>query len=791
MRRWSWFIVLILWIGVLNFPWSGLPPLQQFLLYPSSPLQIEHSDEDIAISDSPYPNLYLRYDERGVAHVFALNEFAMAYGMGFTHAKDRLFQVEMLRRTVRGRLAEVAGPAAIPSDRWWLKFDFEAKAKAQFESLAETDPNMKLQFEAYAQGFNDYLETLKPSQRPVEYQLLGFEPKAMEPHTPIMLVRYMDKVLDYREDDLKFSALKNHLPDSLIDIYYPWASEYNYPIYPEISGRLALASDESLTSHSADLGANAGAKPLVYLPTSDFPNAQVTDNITKDLGSNNWAISAEKSTTGNAFLCNDTHLALDLPGTWYEVHQVIGDRVVHGLSVPGGPFIVSGFTKDVAWGMTSATWDLTDFYHLETNDKGEYKLDGEWEPLEPRTVTIPVKGENDLEVTYYDTYFGPTDTIEGEFLATNWVASDFNMNEMRALRGLISAKNINEAYEALQDFSHPPQNFVLADKNGDIGMVTSGYGAFHTTPTRGIIEAQRKSDRQEFRHMGRTLYVLNPEKGWNHSANQHQVADSLTPYLNTLFTPTARGRRIGEMMEAREKIDRSYLMEMQYDVIDGEWALLKEHIHKYAPNDMMKVLRNWDGKTDEKSQAATAYNHYKWALHDTISRILVGDFDFRPRSENLFVMISQSDTIPGVDGPIYMAPIAKALWQKVLLDMIDRFNSKEPNDWRWGDYHKITLRHIARIPAFNYETLAGKGSSRTVNVSTHEPGTHGPAMRTVIELTPNGPKADFAIAGGQVGRPEHPHYSDQVDDWYNGRYFKVEPIRAPQEKKWAQKIDFQ
>lgn len=796
MRRWSWFIVLIVWVGILNYPWQGLPPLQQFLLYPTSPLHIEHSEEDQVIEGSPYPNLYLKYDERGVPHIFALNEFAMAYGMGYTHAKDRLFQVEMLRRTVRGRLSEVVGPVAIPSDRWWLKFNFEEGAKAQFESLAETDPNMKLQFEAYAQGFNDFLEKLSPNQRPLEYQLLGFEPKKMEPHTPIMLVRYMDKVLDYREDDLKFSALKNYLPDSLIDMYYPWASGYNYPIYPEISGSTTTTATAIATATVSE-----------YKPQSDFEGAVVTDNITQDLGSNNWAVAAEKSVTGNAFLCNDTHLALDLPGTWYEVHQVIGDRVIHGLCVPGAPFIVSGYTIDVAWGMTNATWDLTDFYHLEVNENGEYMLDGQWTAMEPKTISIPVKGEDDYEVTYYDTYFGPADTLYGEFLATNWVASDFQLNEMRALKGLIKAKNVNEAYESLQNFGHPPQNFVLADKDGDIGMVTAGYSAKHSQPTRGIIEATESAHRQEFVHMGRTLYVLNPEKGWNHSANQHQVADSLTPYLNTLFTPTARGRRIGQMMEAREKIDRSYLMEMQYDVVDGEWELLKDHIHKYAPNDMMKVLRDWNGKADEKSQAATAYSHYKWALHDTISKLLVGDFDFKPRSENLFYMISKSDTLPGVEGPIHIAPIAKVLWKQVLLDMVAIFNSKEPNDWRWGDYHSIQFRHIARIPAFNPDPLPGKGTSRTVNVTTHNDpkikstadtrhvgqgrfGTNGPAMRTVIELTPNGPKADFVIAGGQVGRPEHRHYSDQIDDWYNGRYFKIEPIKSPQEKEWVQSIDF-
>ncbi len=776
MRKWSWLFVLVVWIGLLSYPWAGLPPLREFLLYPTTPLQIEHSSEAIEISDAPYPSLYLRYDERGVPHVFGNSEYAVAYGMGYAHAKDRLFQVEMLRRTVRGRLSEVAGPAAIKSDRFWLKFNFEAKAEEQFEALRKTDPELVLRFEAYAEGFNKYLADLDPTQKPLEYHLLGFGPKKMEAHTPIMLIRYMDKVLDYREDDLKFSALKNLLPDSLIELYYPWSREYEYPIYPELSN----SKSES----------NASQTLTAYTSKSMFPEAEVQDDITQDLGSNNWAVSAEKSATGNAFLCNDTHLGLDLPGTWYECHQVINDRVVHGLTVPGAPVVVSGYTRDLAWGMTNATWDLTDFYALETDGKGNYKLDGEWLTLEPRVAELPVKGAKTLKITYYDTYFGPTDTIEGEFLATNWVASQFESNEMKALIGLTKAKSVQEGYESLQQFGHPPQNFVLADAHGDIGMVTAGYAAIHKAPTRGIIMGKSKEDRVVYQHMGRELFVLEPEKGWNHSANQAQVANERTPFLNNSFAPTARGRRIGAMMEARGKIDRAYLKEMQNDVHDGEWPLLKDHIHETAPYDMMKVLREWDGNCTEQSQAATVYNYYKWSLHDTISSLLIGDFDYPPRAEDLFYLISRSDTLPGVNSPIYVQEIAARMWAKVLRDMKEKYVSKEPNDWRYGEYHQIHFRHIARIPAFEFPPFAAKGSSRTVNVSTGLPGTHGAAMRTVIELTPDGPKADFVIAGGQVGRPEHEHYTDQIMDWYNGRYFKIEPIKAPQEKEWQQEITF-
>lgn len=775
MQKWIWPLVAVIWLILLSWPIEGVPRLTKFLLYPSSPLQINYAAADLKLSDSPHEHLEIAYDDRGVPHIFAENESAMAFAMGYTHAKDRLFQLEMLRRTVKGRLSEVAGERAIPSDRWWLKFDFEKKSIEALQKMKEEEPDLVNVFESYANGFNYFIEKLSPNEKPLEFHLLGFNPTPMKAYAPVMLIRYMDKVLAYRENDLKFTALKNYLPDSLIDFYYPWQSDYAFPIYPELS-----TSDSTVVKEGTVTN---------YISQNDFPNAIMGLGEQNEVGSNNWAVSSKKSTTGNSFLCNDTHLGLDLPGTWYEVHQVVNGRIIHGFSIPGAPFVVSGFTEDIAWGMTNATWDLSDFYALEINDDNQYKLDENWEEMEAREVVVPVKGKEDFKFNYYNTWFGPADTVNGAFLATHWVADNFDFNEMKAFYELTRAKSVNEAYEVLLGFGHPPQNFVLADKQGQIGMVTAGCALMHNKPSRGIILGKHKNQKAKLVHQGRKLFVINPEKGWNQSSNHNQVTDSLAPYLNSIFAPSARGRRISERLSRKNKIDRDYLKNMHGEVIDGEWPLLKDHILKTSPSTVKKYLQNWNGACEEESVAATIYHKYKWNLRDSIAKNLLGDFDFVPPAEHLFYLISTNDTLPGPNGYIAINTLANKVWEITLQELEEDYgNSIE--DWTYGKYHKIYFRHLTKIEALSNDPFPAKGSPRSINVSTGLPSTHGPSMRTLIELTPNGPIAETVIAAGQSGQPGHANYIDQIDDWYKVEYFPVKWINTPESETWDMKIEF-
>lgn len=781
MRRTVWLLFAVLFIGALFFPWPKLPPLAELFLYPSSPLHISYTSEDQVLENSPFPDLEVHYDQRGVPHIFAADQSAMAYGMGYVHAADRSFQLEMLRRTVAGSLSEVVGARALPRDRWWAKFEFDSIAQVQWARMQTEDPELSAIFKAYAAGFNRKLEEFKLGEKPLEFHLLGFEPSPMLDYAPIMLIRYMDYVLSYGENDLKFSALASHLPEKLIDWYYPWQGGHaNFPIYPELSLNDSLIP-LARTKQKHDNGVKV---------SNDFPGARVRRSDRNEVGSNNWAVAASKTDNGSAFLCNDTHLGLELPGTWYEVHQVVNGQAFHGMSIPGSPYIISGFSKDLAWGMTNATWDLVDFHQLQTNDQEQYSLDGKWETLEKKTVHIPVKGRKDEVFHYYQSYFGPVDTLYGMPLATRWVAQVSESNEMKAFYELYQAHNVQEAYQALQHFGHPPQNFVLADRHGDIGMTTAGYALVHPDMRRGIVASTKKSDRADFVHLGRQLKVLKPAKGWNQSANQRQIVDdSLSPRLNTIYAPTARGRRISEMLDQKESVDLRYLKKMQNDVLDGEWFLLKELLIRTAPEEALRYLRNWEGYCNEESVAATLYNAFKWELHRCFSKKLLPHFDFEPPTEHFFWLMSQSPILPIKDSSLRSEELASEAWDNCLKFLNLQFG---PNmeEWRYGRYHQIKMRHIARIEAFGRPAFGAKGSPRSIRVSSNLPATHGPSKRIIVEMAPDGPKAETVIAGGQSGQPGHRHYQDQVEAWYAGDYYSIHWLVDPEQGNWEQSILF-
>lgn len=775
MRRYIWLLLLVLWGGLLIYPWPGLPPLANFLLYPLSPLQIDYAPVQLEIPGSPQPGLKIRYDQRGVPYLFAPSDTALAFGMGYVHAKDRLFQLEMLRRTVRGRLSEVAGAKALPSDRWWLKFAFEKQSAEAYQKTQREYPALAAQFAAYARGFNHYLKNLAPGEKPVEFHLLGFEPTPMQPYAPIMLVRYMDKVLNYNENDLQFSALASRLPDSLIRYYYPWNSPYAFATYPE---------RESAAEPTR-------APEAIYALDHDFSGAEVKRARNTERGSNNWAVAAKRSASGHSLLCNDTHLGLDLPGTWYEVHQVVGDKRCHGFSIPGAPYVISGTNGDVAWGMTNATWDLVDFFQLETNAQGQYRLDGQWTDLEERSAVIPVKGAPADTHRYYHSHFGPVDSLHGYFLATDWVASDFSQPVMLALDQLNRAESLEEASAALARFGHPPQNFILSDRHGAIGLVTAGQAQIHPRPTRGVRPGRSRSDKVPFTMANAAVSLIRPSRGWLHSANHHQRTDSLAPYLNTLFAPSARGRQIAAYLQSDSLATPASMQALQGQLIDGEWPLLRKHILTTVPAQWRALFADWDGACTEESRAATLYNAYKWELHRQFSQTLLGEFDFLPPAEHFFYLLQTGAPLPLPSGDsLDRLALAARAWRQTLEDLQASLGA-DTAQWTYRNFHRIHFRHLAGIEAFSKDPFGAPGSPRTVNVSSGNPATHGPSMRTVIELGGEEPKIFTVHASGQSGQPGHPHYVDQIDPWCQMQYFPIHWAQTPTQGDWAASIDFE
>lgn len=756
------FFTALLYV-LLLYPLPDMPRLHKLLLYPTSALVIQQEySESTTLPKQEYGSIQIGYDSLGIPSIYAENDLSAAWAMGYCQARDRLFQMEMLVRAVNGTLTEVVGEKALKSDMWWRKFRFEQKALEQIEDLKTRFPEEHAKLLAFSEGINAYINGMAPEELPFEYYLLDFKPFVHQPHYMYFVTRYMDKTLNYDEQDLGFSALPGFLPDSLIEFYYPHINPLAEAIYPNLKYNLA-----EITGVDND----RGEVPEVVYSEEEFSDAQIRTDAELDLGSNNWAVSPKKSATGNAFLCNDTHLSLRLPGTWYQMNVRIGDEIIAGFTVIGSPGIISGFTNHVAWGMTNATWDLVDFYELETNAAGQYLMDEEWIEMDRFEESFTIKGGGSIKKTYHESAFGPMDSLNDRYLAVQWVGMLTGTHEMLAFSYLQKAKNIEEAFEALEYFNHPPQNFILADSKGNIGLSTTGFAAIHPAPTRGITKANSIKDLPQYVQMNRWLHEFNPQRGWTGSANQNQVSDTLSAYLSTRFSPNSRGKRLKQMMEEKEKISREDLMAMHTDAKDLEWDLGKEHFLKVCKKEWLETMQAWNGVCDTNSVAATIYQEYRFELSKVMAAKL-GDMKLTPQSEYLLYLVSNNELLPTSTGTVSAIEVAGEAIANVERNLSEQMGY-DWKAWTYGKYHMTKVAHITGIPALSYPAFGSNGSGRTLLANSGVPSDHGPSMRTIIEFTPKGPVADMVLTGGQSGRVNSPNYSDQLTTWNTGKYYRV------------------
>jgi len=800
-------LATVLWCGALYRPWSGLPPLHRFFHWTSSPLRIVSGGTDRLELEGPYAPLQIGLDSLGVPHVFGQDAQAVAYGVGWMHARDRLFQMELMTRVVQGRLSEVVGSVALESDIFWRKFEFARKAPVWYNRYSVREPAMAAELIAYSQGVNDYISRMGPGDKPLEFHLLGLEPSEWKPENLFYLLRYMSHILSYNEDDLKATEMQFVLGEECYNFWYPTRipAELRHPIYPEFAmdsltyRRLVTIPGldaEQRVSGSSGVYQYRSPAPLSPVSMMRFPRAKVKTMDDFGLGSNNWAVSGRKTRNGRPYLCNDTHLMLAFPSTWYEIHKEVvgkGGRQgtwSRGFGVAGSPFVITGFNQRVAWGMTNATWDLSDFYWLERDGRGRYKLDGRWEPLDSFEVAIVVKGmEHPVRKRYYRTYFGPADTASGNLLALNWIGNQPG-NEGAAFHYLESATNIEQAFQALHHFRQPPQNIVLADAGGNIGMMTAGAALIHPDPQRGIRIGNRRAARIPFTDMHDLYRRLNPTTGYVASANQEQVDHPLAGHVSTRYESRTRGLRISSLMENHPDSSMGFdeLRALHMDVYDGEWEMLKPLLQQISGS-YWTYLRDWDGVLDTVRVAPTLYNSFRRTAMEMIGARLDSGLRWLPVETYALNLLVTRDSLRLAQGWIPKLPFVRMVWDSSLA-RLSRSLGRDPQGWAYGRYHQTWVQHLLKLDPLSMAPFASPGNNRTLNVAGKLPSNHSASMRTVIGLSPKGPDARLMLAGGQSGRFNSPHYRDQIPHWLHGVYHPARRRGGFRQEEYPQSVQF-
>ncbi len=726
-------------------------------------------------------------DQYAVPHIYARNENDLYMVTGYLLAQDRMWQMDLIRRITLGRLSEIFGEDYVKTDLLLRGLRFSGKSE---KILAGTDVRQLAAINAFCEGINQYIKSSN-KKLPVEFTLLGYKPEPWEPLHTVNLIGYMAWDLKAGWSELVLDDIRIAVDSALFSELIPDYAGYTSVVYPEYD-KDCLISDiiTGLTHIAAQL---------------EGLGADIFD------ASNNWAIDGSKSLSGKPVLANDMHLGFNIPGIWYQAHQVIDGEVnVTGLLLPGAPFIVCGHNENIAWGMTNVMVDNLDFYEETLNplDSGKYLFDGQWLDIDTVKQVIRTREGNEYERELFFTGHG---LIVSDFLgisdrtiSMHW-AGDESSNELSTIYLLNRASNQSEFRDALHDFKSISQNIVYADIYGNIGMYCAA----------GIPIRKRDSiypllpgytDNYEWKGMvpfEELPCKFNPVNGFVASANNRTVGDDYKYHIGTWYALPYRMDRITRVLSEKDAITMEDMKELQLNQKSGLaekympllLASLKDaELQTELEKQGYALLEKWDCIYDKESAAAAIFETYYEKLIKNIFSDELGDDLYssllqavkitRIKVDNIMKTGSSAwiDNVNTVDHKESLNEVIAESYKEAVAFLQVKYGDKI-DSWKWGDIHRFTLEHplskkkiLDRILRLNRGPFRTGGSFHTVSPFTFPLGepdkvNHGSSHRHIYTLD-NWDNSLTIIPTGNCGIPSSKHYCDQTDLYMSGKYHK-------------------
>lgn len=771
-----WNSLFIAWCVLLGGGHRSVPTLLR-LLDPHAGLW---SHREHTLDSQTLPGLTksvaVYWDAAGVPHFFAQDEADLYRVQGFVMASQRLFQIDLITRQAAGRLSELVGEKTLEYDRYFMRFGLRSSAERTLATFMKT-PETAIMINAFVDGINAYVASLKTL--PPEYVLLGARPKTFQP----IDVVFMDKSLTYnlsgRSFALDLSQLQQKLGTQKVLELFPEFLPKEFEDYILTNPGLPLRRPE----RAADFPFVTALKAIPKFPLANPSN-----------GSNNWAVSPAKSTTGHSILANDTHLGYSLPNIWYENQLSTPSFNVYGASLVAVPGIVNGMNANIAWGPTNGTTTVLDFFEVEFENETSWRyLDhGQLRDAQVREERLSIKGGKDETISVIETHLGYVLHREGKLgLVANWMGHR-SREELRALHGLYTAKTYKDCLKSFGHWAVPIQNFICADQD-HVSIRHTGR-----VPKRNIGEGRFIMDGRAARD---TLADEVPEAKHPQavdvpyvlSANQ-KIEDPRYPYyLGWDYEEPFRGMMIRRRLEAKPRLSPDDMMRIQNDAFDAEAQVL-------LPG-LLKNLRTSD-LTEPQARAARALEEWSYQVEPRrtepalfkvwLKRVggevfgetvtLASGRRVYPKSMRLAWLLRRLSTgAPDTDQQWLSAPLGELVtraFQSAWGDLTDRLGP-DPKDWTWMRYNQARVPHVLRVPGFGSDVLEMAGSGQSIRGNN---GTHGPVYKAVFALG-EWPRAWMQVPGGNDGDPFSPTFERGVKEWSEGRMREVEFYKNEDEAK--------
>jgi penicillin G amidase len=739
-------------------------------------------------------------DARGIPHIRAATEHDAYAAMGWLHARDRMFEMELMRRGAAGRLAEIGGPALLRNDRFVRTLGLARRAEADLTALSA---DTRAALEAYAAGVNAWIERHGRFAAP-EFLLLG-KPEPWRPEHSLLWGKVMGLWLagNWRTE-LDRARLAAVLPPERIAELWPLDNSPGRPDWPFAGSPPAAQAPPDMRQGALPASpTDAGQLSRLTALLPRFPEPFTLPAT----ASNSWAVAGARTASGKPLLANDPHLGFQAPILWYLARiDLPGGHMLAGATSPGVPFIVIGRNEHLAWGFTNNGADVQDLFVEHPVGDDRYETPNGPQPFTITEEHIPVRGAEPVTLRVRETRHGPVisdldEASQGPLLAlsaANLAPAD---TAAAGLLALNRARNLAEAKAAAAAITSPVQNLMVADAAGEIGLFTTGR-----VPLRRAGDGSQPVPGWDGSHdwtgwvPSEALPAIEqPESGVLVNANNRTAPADYPVFMGRDWFGEWRFRRIGERLEQAGRLDAAAMAAIQPDNTSllarealAEGGLLRRMPRPHgAAAAALDLLTAWDGNMAPQLPQPLIFNAWLRRfsrLAMTAGGVPEGNWGM-PGS---FVqeLMRRPELAPAWCRGDCASLAAQALEQAVA--QLQALAGPDPAAWRWGSFHVAWFEHplLAHVPVLaaltRLEALTG-GDGQTVNQGALRGGdgaaafrnVHGAGLRLVADLADT--EATLAIiATGQSGNPLSPHWGDQLDSWRDGQMLHLarEPERV-------------
>ena len=708
----------------------------------------------------------ISYDADWVPRIRAGSELDAAAALGFVHARDRMFQMELMRRAASGRLSEIAGAATLPLDRMMRTLGLRQRAVAD---LAALPADTQAMLQAYASGVNAWID-LKGRFAAPEFLLLG-APERWQAADSLLWAKTMGLWLSMNwRQELARQALAGRVPAALLDQLWP-----TQPGTPAPD-----AMNPPSTQFAAAASRLAALLPQFPAPYTMPPSA-----------SNEWAVDGRHSATGAPLLAGDPHLAFSFPGIWYLVRVDLPNRVLAGATAAGGPFLVLGHNGKIAWSFTTTGADVQDIFIETPAGPNQYQTPDGAKPFTLREERIKVRGQADVVLTVRETRHGPVisdlDHAEGPIMAVAMGNLQPNDTAAAGLLALNRATTVDQAAAAAAEISSPVQNLLVADAS-TIGLFVTGRVPIRKAGDGSApVPGDGSHDWVGWAAGPQLPHSVAPPSGRLVNANEPVWGADFPVFMGRDTFGDWRARRIRELLEHSDRHTPADFAAMQTDVVNLFArqvlpALLAVPDTTGLSAQALGLLRGWDGSAVMDQPAPLIFNAWMDAFHAAVLRHagLTAGIG-APLSDLVASVLSPS-------GAHWCGGDCTAMLRDSLAAAVQQLSARfgdDPAAWRWGRAHQAIFAHpilrgLPLLGSLSTISLPSPGDDDTLDrggPNSRLQSVHGAAYRGVYDLA-DLDRSLFIISPGQSGNPFSRHARDFAIRWRDGATITLGPAAS-------------